>query len=79
VVGAGVGAGGAVVGAAVAVGAGAAVAPGTGAVGVGVSSGFGGLLRRSPAMNVWKIAAGYVPPATGCPLYSVSIDLNSFG
>ena len=30
-------------------------------------------------MNVFQISAGYVPPATGSPWYSVSIGTSSFG
>ena len=41
----------------------------------------GGSARCSSAfvMNAFQISAGYVPPATGLPWYSVCIGRSSFG
>jgi len=53
----------------------------TGAGNDGAVNDSGLALRYASAlyMNVLKISAGYVPPATGCPPYSVDIGRSLFG
>ena len=36
-------------------------------------------ILRIDVMKSWKISAGYVPPATGLPRYSVSIGFSRSG